>query len=120
MAEVADLVGKAGYLDTNIPSIQFHLYSRGIRAGRGARRELFSALDGRAFAAVTSEFTLAGADGQALRAGARRRRVAYISLVQNSERITVAPVDRAILIEAARPRVRLGILMPTRSMSLRR
>ena len=37
---------------------------------------------------------------------------AYIDLVQDSERITVAPVDRAILIEAARQRATLGILMP--------
>ncbi len=75
-------------------------------------RELFSALDGRAFAAITSEFTLAELLVKPFELGRDDVVSIYIDLVQNSERITVVPVDRAILIEAARQRATSSILMP--------
>jgi hypothetical protein len=75
-------------------------------------RELFSTLDGKAFAAVTSEFTLAELPVKPFELGRDDVVSTYIDLVQNSERIIVVPVDRAILIEAARQRATLSILMP--------
>jgi predicted nucleic acid-binding protein len=108
MAGVAELLGKIVYLDTNI----FVYAVEGYEPEEAFLRELFAALDGRAFAATTSEFTLAELLVKPFELGRDDVVSIYIDLVQNSERITVVPVDPAILIEAARQRPTSSILMP--------
>ncbi len=108
MAGLAGLLAKIVYLDTNI----FIYAVEGYEPEEAFLRELLSALDGKSLAAVTSEFTLAELLVKPFELGRDDVVSAYIDLVQDSERITVAPVDRAILIEAARQRATLGILMP--------
>jgi predicted nucleic acid-binding protein len=108
MAEIVSILGQTVYLDTNI----FIYAVEGYEPEDAFVRELFSALDRRILTAVTSEFALAELLVKPFELGRDDIVSIYIDLVQNSERITVVPVDRAILIEAARQRATLSILMP--------
>jgi predicted nucleic acid-binding protein len=108
MAEITNILGRIVYLDTNI----FIYAVEGYEPEDAFVRELFAALDGRAPTAVTSEFTLAELLVKPFELGREDVVSTYIDLVQNSERITVVPINRAILIGAARQRATLGILMP--------
>jgi predicted nucleic acid-binding protein len=108
MAEIASILGRTVYLDTNI----FIYAVEGYEPEDAFVHELFSALDGRALTAVTSEFTLAELLVKPFDLGRDDVVSTYTDLVQDSEWITVVPVDRAILIEAARQRAALSILMP--------
>jgi predicted nucleic acid-binding protein len=107
MVELASVLGKSVYLDTNL----FIYAVEGYEPERSTVRDLFSALDRQAFSGVTSEFTLAELLVKPFELGREDVVLAYSGLVQHSDRLAVAPVDRSILIEAARQRARLGILM---------
>ena len=73
-------------------------------------RELLSALDRKAFAAATSELTLA--ELKPFQLGREDAVSAYTNLVQHSDWLAVVPVDRSVLVETARQRATTGILMP--------
>ena len=108
MAGLANILGKTAYLDTNL----FIYAVEGYEPEQSFVHELFAALDRKDFVAVTSEFTLAELLVKPFELGREDVVSAYTDLVQHSDRLTVAPVDRSILIEAARQRAALSILMP--------
>ena len=108
MARLDTLLGKAVYLDTNM----FIYAVEGYEPEQLFMRELLSALERQAFAAVRSEFTLAELLVKPLELGLSDVVSAYRDLIQPSDRLAVVPVDRPILIEAARQRATLGMLMP--------
>jgi predicted nucleic acid-binding protein len=107
MASLNELRGKAVYLDTNI----FIYMVEGYAAEQPFIRALAAAIDRQELVAVTSELTLAELLVKPLELGRADVVAIYEELLQHSDRLTVPPVDRATLIEAARLRARLGILL---------
>lgn len=108
MAGLAAILGRTVYLDTNI----FIYAVEGYEPEQAFLRELFAALDRQAFTAVTSEFTLAELLVKPFALGDETMVEAYLELLQPSEGLVLVPVERSILIEAARQRAALGMLMP--------
>ena len=108
MASLDELRGKAVYLDTNI----FIYTVEGYEPERAFIEALSDAIDLHELVAVTSELTLAELLVKPLELGRADVVAIYTELVQHSDRLTVPPVDRATLIEAARLRAILGILLP--------
>jgi predicted nucleic acid-binding protein len=108
MAGLAGILGKTAYLDTNL----FIYAVEGYEPEQDFVRELFAALDRGEFAAATSELTLAELLVKPFELGREDVVSAYTELLRPSDRLAVVPVDRLILIEAARQRAALGMLMP--------
>jgi predicted nucleic acid-binding protein len=108
MARLDRLLGRTVYLDTNI----FIYAVEGYEPEQGFVRELFTAMDRDEIAAVTSEFTLAELLVKPFELGRDDVATTYIELVRHSAQLTIVPLDSSILIEAARQRAALGILMP--------
>jgi len=108
MAGLADILGRTVYLDTNI----FIYAVEGYAPEAVFLRELFAALEEGRFAAITSELSLAEVLVKPFELGREDVVATYTELVAPSERLTIVPVDRAILIEAARQRAALGMRMP--------
>lgn len=108
MAQIADIVGKTVYLDTNI----FIYAVEGYEPEKDFIRELFITLDRGYFTAVTSELTLTELLVKPFQLGRNDVIAVYTDLIQHSDRLTVMPVERSILIESARQRAALGLRMP--------
>ena len=108
MGEVATLTGKTVYLDTNV--IVYAI--EGLDEHREFLEALFQLIDAGATAAITSELTLAEALVKPIQVGRQDIIELYHDLLQNSVRLTVLPIDRAVLIEAARYRATFGIRLP--------
>src|SRR3954447_19093592 len=108
MATLAAILGKAVYLDANI----FIYAVEGYAPEEAFLRELLAALEGGRFTAVTSELSLAEVLVKPLELGREDVVAAYTELLTASNRLAVLPVDRAILVEAARQRAALGMRMP--------
>lgn len=108
MASLDELRGKAVYLDTNI----FIYMVEGYEPERTLIQALADAVDRHELVAVTSELTLAELLVKPLELGRADVVAIYAELVRHSERLTVPPIDRATLIEVARLRATLGILLP--------
>ena len=106
MAGIAALLGKTIYLDTNL----FIYAVEGFQPEQAFVVELFDAIDRREIEAVTSEFSLAELLVKPIELGREDVVDAYLDLIQHSDRLTVVPVDRPILIEAARQRAGLRII----------
>lgn len=108
MGDLAGLTGKAVYLDTNV----FVYAVEGFAPHRAFVEGLFRAVDAGRLRAVTSELTLAEVLVKPLELGRTDIAELYTDLVQDSGRLTVVPIDRTILMEAARYRVELGLRLP--------
>lgn len=108
MGDVAALTGRTVYLDTNL--IVYAV--EGFDEHRAFLTALFQLIDAGATAAVTSELTLAEALVKPLEIGRQDVIELYEGLLRNSGQFTVLPVERSILIEAARYRATLGIRLP--------
>src|SRR3954465_5925164 len=108
MAKLAAILGGTVYLDTNI----FIYTVEGYAQEETFLRELFAALEDGRFTAVTSELSLAEVLVKPLELGREDVATAYAELLTSSDRLAVLPVDRAILVEAARQRAALGTRMP--------
>ena len=108
MATLATILGKTVYLDTNI----FIYTVEGYAPEEAFLRELLAALEDGRFTAVTSELTLAEVLVKPFELGHEDVAAAYAELLVPSDRLAVLPVDRAILVEAARQRATLGMRMP--------
>src|SRR4051794_5420079 len=108
MAGLGTILGRAVYLDTNI----FIYAVEGYEPEAAFLRELFAALERGRFAAVTSELTLAELLVKPFELGREDVVSAYTDLLEPSGRLAVVPVDRAVLVKAARHRATLGMLMP--------
>jgi predicted nucleic acid-binding protein len=108
MAGLAAILGKTVYLDTNI----FIYTVEGYVPEAAILRELFAALEDGRFTAVTSELSLAEVLVKPFELGHEDVAAAYTELLTSSDRLAVLPIDRAILVEAARQRAALGMRMP--------
>ena len=108
MGDVAALAGKTIYLDTNV--IVYAV--EGFDEHQAFLNALFQLFDAGAAFALTSELTLAEALVRPLQIGRQDVVDLYLDLLQGSERLKVLPIDRPILIDAARQRAALGIRLP--------
>lgn len=108
MARLADLLGRTVYLDTNI----FIYAVEGYEPEQDFLGELFAAFGRGSLAAVTSEFTLAEILVKPIELGRKDVAALYTGLLQPSDHLAVVPVERPILIEAARQRAALRLRMP--------
>jgi predicted nucleic acid-binding protein len=108
MAGLTDILGRTVYLDTNI----FIYAVEGYAPEEAFLRELLAALEDGRFTAVTSELSLAEVLVKPFEFGREDVAVAYTEFLEPSDRLAVLPVDRAILVEAARQRAALGARMP--------
>lgn len=100
--------GSPVYLDTNIfiyALEDFPDYARQIR-------ELFGAIESGGVAAVTSELTLAEILVKPFSASDPVRQQACIHAITDSRFLSVRPVSREILIEAARIRAATSLRLP--------
>lgn len=108
MASLTGISGTTAYLDINLFIYAVEVYE----PEQDFVRELFAALERGEFAAVTSELTLAEVLVQPLALGRADVAATYTELLQASDRLAIMPVDRAILIEAARQRAASGVRLP--------
>lgn len=108
MGRVSDLAGQQVYLDTNI----FIYALEGYSEFAPALAELFGAIDRSEIRAVTSELTLAEALIKPFMDGSIERQLAYQQSLQSSPGLTLVPVSRTVLVEAARLRAAHSFRLP--------
>jgi predicted nucleic acid-binding protein len=108
MARLSKLRGATVYLDTNL----FIYAVEGYPPEEAFVRELFEALERGELAAATSELALAEALVRPFALGWKDIAAIYAELLSPSDRLAVVPVDRTVLVEAARQRAALGLRMP--------
>src|ERR687884_407821 len=108
MERLTAILGRTVYPDANI----FIDAVEGYAPEEAFLRELFNALEEGRFTAITSELSLAEVLVKPFELGREEVVATYTELVAPSDRLTVVPVDRAILVEAARQRAALGVRMP--------
>ena len=100
MGFINSLNGTSLYLDTNV----FVYACEGFPEFADILRELFEAIDAGNITAVTSELTLAELLVKPFMDGDTHRQEVYRDTIRNSDLLSVHPVSRDILIEAARLR----------------
>lgn len=108
MGFVNSLTGSSVYLDTNIFIYAFE----GFPEYADKLRKLFDAIDSGAISAATSELTLAELLVKPFMDGNDQRQSIYRDTIQNSNLLSVYPVSRDILIEAARLRSASSLRLP--------
>jgi predicted nucleic acid-binding protein len=103
---ISAIRGSTIYLDTNIL-----IYAlEGYPAYVPALTELFGAIDQGALLAVTSELTLAEILVKPMMDNNTALQEAYQNVLQPSNSLSVVPVSRQILVDAARLRARSAVL----------
>lgn len=80
------------------------LRARRLRALRAALEALFGRIDAGELTAITSELTLAELLVKPLQMGQDQSQRAYLETLQSGPTLTMAPVSRAVLLDAARLR----------------
>lgn len=108
MGDIADLIDKVVYLDSKV----FIYAVEGFAQHRPFIEELFRQIDGGRIDAVTSELTMAEVLVKPFEAGREDIGDLYRELLQTSGHLTVVPIDRSILMQAARYRSVLGVKLP--------
>jgi predicted nucleic acid-binding protein len=108
MGDVGRLGGKSVYLDTNV--IVYAV--EGFDEHQAFLEALFRMLDAGEATATTSELTLAEVLVKPFKAGRHDIIELYEDLLQSAASVSVLPVDRQILINAARFRIDLRIKLP--------
>lgn len=96
MGDIADLIDKVVYLDSNV----FIYAVEGFAQHRPFIEELFRQIDGGRIDAVTSELTMAEVLVKPFEAGREDIGDLYRELLQTSGHLTVVPIDRSILMQA--------------------
>lgn len=102
------IIGTRVYLDTNL----FIYALEGFPEFADTIRELFAAIENGALSAITSELTLAETLVKPFMDNDSQRQQAYLDAIQTSDVLTVLPVSREILIEAARLRSSSSLRLP--------
>lgn len=97
MGLINSLTGTSLYLDTNV----FVYACEGFPEFTDILRELFEAIDAGNITAVTSELTLAELLVKPFMDGDPHRQEVYRDTIRNSDLLSVHPVSREILMEAA-------------------
>jgi predicted nucleic acid-binding protein len=105
---VESLRGRRVYLDTNI----FIYAVEAVAEYAAAVEALFDLIEGGEIEAATSELTLAEALAKPFEAGRPDSAQVYEAMLAPSSWLTVLPVERAILIEAARLQAALTLRLP--------
>lgn len=100
--------GNRVYLDTNI----WIYASEGYPAFIHDLTQLFQSIDRGNLSAVTSELSLAEALVKPFQNQDLAKQTIYKQLISNSQNLTVIPVNRDVLIEAARLRANVNIKLP--------
>jgi len=100
-------VGKI-YLDTNV----FIYAVEAVADYAAAINELFDLMDAGTISAFTSELTLAEALAKPLEVGRYDLVEIYEEMLTSSAWLSVLPVERSILIEAATLQAQLGLRLP--------
>ncbi len=108
MGIVEALRGRRVYLDTNI----FIYAVEAVAEYAAVVDALFDLLEGGEIEAVTSELTLAEALAKPFEAGRSDIAQVYEAMLAPSSWLSVVPVERAILIEAARLQAALTLRLP--------
>ena len=108
MGLINSLTGTSLYLDTNV----FVYACEGFPEFTDILRELFEAIDAGNITAVTSELTLAELLVKPFMDGDTHRQEVYRDTIRNSDLLSVHPVSRDILIEAARLRSASSLRLP--------
>jgi predicted nucleic acid-binding protein len=108
MAVIDDLRGKRVYLDTNV----FIYAVEDLEQYGDALSALFGLLEDSATVAVTSELTLAEVLPKPFEAGREDIARLYQEMLAPSPWLSVVPVERSILIAAARLQVGLALRLP--------
>jgi predicted nucleic acid-binding protein len=108
MGLVSSLTGSSLYLDTNI----FIYACEGFPEYADKLLELFETIDSGKITAVTSELTLAELLVKPFMDGNTHRQTIYRDTIQDSDLLSVYPVTRDILIEAARLRSISSLRLP--------
>ena len=108
MGLITSLTDTSLYLDTNV----FVYACEGFPEFADTLRELFEAIDAGSITAVTSELTLAELLVKPFMDGDIHRQSVYRDTIRNSDLLSVHPVSRDILIEAARLRSVSSLRLP--------
>ncbi len=108
MEIIENLRGRRVYLDTNI----FIYAVEAVAEYAAAVDALFDLIEGDEIEAVTSELTLAEALAKPFEAGRPDIAQVYEAMLAPSSWLAVLPVERAILIEAARLQAALTLRLP--------
>jgi predicted nucleic acid-binding protein len=108
MGKLNQIAAPTVYLDTNI-----FIYAVEDLAGLGTKlRTLFARFDSGELHAVTSELSLAELLVKPIREGDSSARQTYERMLQSTPSLTVVPVNRGILVEAARLRATTSLKLP--------
>ena len=108
MGALKELGGKLVYLDANV----FIYALGGLAPWSDVAQALLTAIEKEAIAAVTSELTLAECLVRPLQLGAADAISAFEQSIRTRPRLTVVPITRAILVEAARVRAVSAARLP--------
>lgn len=108
MGGVINLTGATVYLDTNV----FVYAVEGFPEYQEFLKELFDRIERSEITAVTSELTLAEVLVKPLELGRHDIVAFYDEMLQTSDRLVVAPIEREILVNAAEYRATLNISLP--------
>jgi predicted nucleic acid-binding protein len=108
MGSLDNLAGRRVYLDANV----FIYALSELSPWSVVAQAVLRAVENEAIAGVTSELTLAECLVKPLQMGAADAIGAFEQSVRSRRQLTVAPVNRAILIEAARVRAESGARLP--------
>ena len=98
-------LGRRVYLDANLYIYLFE----GVSAHRETMRELVAEIDRRDIAVIASELMFAELLPRPLREGRRDVVERYFDLMQRTPRITLASVDRRVILRAVRLRADFGL-----------
>ena len=98
-------LGRRVYLDANLYIYLFE----GVSAHRETMRELVAEIDRRDIAVIVSELMFAELLPRPLREGRRDVVERYFDLMQRTPRITLASVDRRVILRAVRLRADFGL-----------
>ena len=98
-------LGRRTYLDANLYIYLFE----GIAAYRELMADLTAEIDRRNVAVIASELIFVELLPRPLRDGRRKLAASYMELLQRTPRITLAPVDRRVILRAVQLRADVGL-----------
>jgi predicted nucleic acid-binding protein len=108
MGSLTTIAGPRIYLDTNI----FIYAVEGFPPAEAQLRGLFARFDRGELHGITSELTLAEVLVKPIRDGKTAIRDSYERLLRTSNALTVAPITRSVLLDAARIRAGTTLKLP--------
>lgn len=108
MGLLDSLIGDRIYLDSNI----WIYSSQGTPAYKQALSSMFAAVDAGTLSVVTSELSLAEILVRPIREGNTLEQQTYIKAITNTKNSIAVPVERTILIQAAKLRSRTKLKLP--------